>query len=366
MINISFYNLYFRALCIVVLTLNGIVMPHGFSSHTMIAMPHDEGLMSIDHMANYKQQKKHDVASYDTRTRKFVKNCVKATSVRKSNCFFVISFKQCNASDIACTYAQQFYKVSDRTWIAAHKIEQGDVLLCRDNTFCQVASVMLINEPLEVYTIEVENTHTFLVGRQGLVTHNTVIPMITMAGLSIPLSTGCGGTIGAPLGPVGICAGIVIGGAIGYIINSCVSKKTSGNSLAFDVNKIKSCSTHNNPDKQHKGNKQDPKKPRNTDRFANMYEVFEKAAIGKTLKECSESTSCAYKDGAKIFKVIKDIAEYGIKKGDWFYLDKMHGDHIEVFKKFGSPMRTILNMDGTQNFNKLKQAGARTIKQWIK
>lgn len=97
-----------------------------------------------------------------------------------------------------------------------------------------------------------------------------------------------------------------------------------------------------------------------------MYEVFKRAAIGKKLKDAVEGTRFSYKRVSKIFKVIKDIAEYGIKKGDWLYLDKTHGDHIEVFKRCGKIMRTILNMDGTQNMKKLAQAGARTIEPWIK
>ena len=79
----------------------------------------------------------------------------------------------------------------------------------------------------------------------------------------------------------------------------------------------------------------------------------------------NKGTRFSYKHTSKIFRVIKDVAEFGIKKGDWLYLDKMHGDHIEVFKKCGESIRTVLNMDDTQNLDKLRQAGKRTIEQWI-
>lgn len=110
---------------------------------------------------------------------------------------------------------------------------------------------------------------------------------------------------------------------------------------------------------------EDPKKRRNDDEFHNMYEVFKRAPIGEKLKSVCEPTRFHFK-GAKIFKVIKDVKEYGIKAGDWLYLDTLHGDHIEVFRKCGTIMRTVLNMDGTQNLIKLANAGVRSIEQCIR
>jgi hypothetical protein len=86
--------------------------------------------------------------------------------------------------------------------------------------------------------------------------------------------------------------------------------------------------------------------------------LFSRSTIqghGKKLKDAVESTRFSCK-GSKIWRVIKDITEYGIKKGDWLYLDTLHGDHIEVFKKCGKIMRTVLNMDGTKNVAKLQSA----------
>lgn len=105
---------------------------------------------------------------------------------------------------------------------------------------------------------------------------------------------------------------------------------------------------------------EDPKNPRNNDKYENMYEVFARAPMGKKLKEVVEATSRNYK-GIKIFRAIRDVEEFGIKEGDWLYLDKMHKDHIEVFCHKGKPLRTVLNMDGTQNLVKIKQAGVRDI-----
>ncbi len=128
-------------------------------------------------------------------------------------------------------------------------------------------------------------------------------------------------------------------------------------SLKKAQDKLSNLNNNNGPNK--------PNKPRNDDDFPNMYEVFKKAAIGKILKDAVEGTRFAYKGVSKIFRAAKDIVELGIQKGDWLYLDKMHGDHIEVFKKCGKAVRTILNMDGTINTTKLAAAAGRRIIEWI-
>ncbi len=100
---------------------------------------------------------------------------------------------------------------------------------------------------------------------------------------------------------------------------------------------------------------------------ANMHEVFDKHPVGKLLKESSEKTKHAVK-GAPVYRANKKIPELGIKKGDYFYLDKFHGDHIEVFNSTGTRAQTVLNLDGSENIKKLNAAikEARDIEEWIK
>jgi hypothetical protein len=47
-------------------------------------------------------------------------------------------------------------------------------------------------------------------------------------------------------------------------------------------------------------------------------------------------------------------------KGDYFYLDKTHMDHLEVFDKAGKS-KTVLNLNGTVNAAKADAASGRTI-----
>ena len=111
-----------------------------------------------------------------------------------------------------------------------------------------------------------------------------------------------------------------------------------------------------------------PEDPRNKTKYENMEQVFERAPVGKVLEKSVEPTKFSYNNCSKIYRVIRNIKELGLKKGDWLYLDKMHGDHIEVFKRCGKVVRTILNMDGTHNVKKYKQAleECRRITKWIK
>ncbi|OWY34222.1 hypothetical protein CEJ45_12550 [Herbaspirillum aquaticum] len=44
-----------------------------------------------------------------------------------------------------------------------------------------------------------------------------------------------------------------------------------------------------------------------------------------------------------------------IEKGDKLYLDGLHKDHLEVFDSTGK-LRTVLNLDGTVNGDKLAVA----------
>lgn len=47
-------------------------------------------------------------------------------------------------------------------------------------------------------------------------------------------------------------------------------------------------------------------------------------------------------------------------RGDHYYLDGLHKDHIEVFDENGN-FKTVLNLDGTVNDKKSKAASKRKI-----
>jgi hypothetical protein len=81
---------------------------------------------------------------------------------------------------------------------------------------------------------------------------------------------------------------------------------------------------------------------------------FFKSGLGATLKSVSQKTSRQF-DGQSIYKVNKKTDNPYLRKGDQYYLDGKHKDHLEVFDKNGNA-RAVLNLDGSLNEVKTARA----------
>ena len=90
-------------------------------------------------------------------------------------------------------------------------------------------------------------------------------------------------------------------------------------------------------------------------------DAFYGLPFGSLLKNVSARTGKNIK-GAQIFKVTKK--GQNLKKGDHYYLDTLHGDHLEVFDKNGKFLK-VLNLDGTENAAKTAAAVGRSIKKHL-
>ncbi|MCM3158291.1 hypothetical protein M3585_12695 [Bacillus subtilis] len=82
--------------------------------------------------------------------------------------------------------------------------------------------------------------------------------------------------------------------------------------------------------------------------------------FGKTIKNNVTKTKNQFQ-GQSIYEVNKKLDNPYLKKGDRFYLDNLHKDHLEVFDKRGN-LRVVLNLDGTLNEVKTKNAIGRKLK----
>jgi hypothetical protein len=89
---------------------------------------------------------------------------------------------------------------------------------------------------------------------------------------------------------------------------------------------------------------------------AKTSDVFNLNDFGKGLGQISQKTNFQFQ-GQSVYKLTgkMKIGDLTLKKGDRFYLDAMHKDHIEVFTSNGK-LRTVLNLDGTKNSSKLRAA----------
>ncbi|MDU0328931.1 polymorphic toxin-type HINT domain-containing protein, partial [Paenibacillus sp. 3LSP] len=85
----------------------------------------------------------------------------------------------------------------------------------------------------------------------------------------------------------------------------------------------------------------------------NMSEFF-KLDFGASIKSQSQKTSTIVK-GATVYKVNGKTGNDYLKKGDQFYLDTLHHDHIEVFDSRGK-VKAVLNLDGSFNAKKTEAA----------
>ena len=91
----------------------------------------------------------------------------------------------------------------------------------------------------------------------------------------------------------------------------------------------------------------------------NMSSFFSDFDFGKRIQSKSFGTKLKY-DGQKIYKVTTKDAGSALKKGDYYYLDGMHKDHIEVYDSNGLS-KFVLNLDGTKNIQKTIEAEGRRI-----
>ncbi|MFN1150345.1 hemolysin BL-binding protein, partial [Serratia liquefaciens] len=101
-----------------------------------------------------------------------------------------------------------------------------------------------------------------------------------------------------------------------------------------------------------KANKQ-PHEP-NKGAVGNMGEFFRQPGFGSQVKDLSKKTSKQYQ-GQSVYKADKPIGDF-IKRGDQFYLDAKHKDHIEVFDSTGTKVKAVLNLDGSYNKKKTEVA----------
>jgi len=81
--------------------------------------------------------------------------------------------------------------------------------------------------------------------------------------------------------------------------------------------------------------------------------------LGEVLDPASARTGKTYQ-GQQIYKVTSKVSIDGVnlKPGDYYYLDGMHKDHIEVFSK-NDTSKGVFNLDGTLNESKTAKAATR-------
>ncbi len=211
-----------------------LINAHGFATHTLVKS-NSEYWWVIEQVVRLSKKEKQYVLSYDVSSEYWTNQQVQSGAHSTTNCYVKIGVPH---NFITCTPTQEFYLAQKEEWVAAYQLQAGDVLLADKNNQVKIKSVEFVQEHLDVYSIQVKDTHTFLVSPHSVITHNMVIPAVA-AGLSIPFSTGCsGGAMGAAFGPIGFIGGLAIGGVIGCAIKFGMNNKVAEYKLNYDVDKI--------------------------------------------------------------------------------------------------------------------------------
>ena len=96
----------------------------------------------------------------------------------------------------------------------------------------------------------------------------------------------------------------------------------------------------------------------NAGAVGNMKEFLTQPGLGTQIKNSAQKSSQIYQ-GQSVYKANSNIGDV-IKKGDQFYLDGQHKNHLEVFDSKGK-FKAVLNLDGTINQTKTEAAKGRRI-----
>jgi len=320
---------------------------------------------------------------------------------------------------------QKFLLFDTHEWTCAHYLMSGSRLVRIGSDPCVVVDVCETSEQY-AYEMDVGGPHTFFITRWFLLTHNTDLSLVmttvttdgilaSVAGTSFcatlaAMLTSCGikatvtgGTLSltAPIsGPfvlaacVGACAGYIFYQAYDWFYGllslskvrdviqfaervkpSIIEQVQAGHQEKYHLEEH-----YNTKDKKDKnrekntgqsttgsGGSQEPQEPkkRNTDKVGNIQELFKRDGFGKDLQQNSEPTHGSY-NGSRIHRVIEDMPQYNLRRGDLFYLDTLHYDHLEVFNAKGDRQISVLNLDGSLNSEKFYQASMKPRRAALK
>lgn len=242
------------------------LLGHGLGITTSIRR--DKIRQPIEQLFQNPRREKLWVSSYDFHRNAIVNSRLKSAGESQSNCYFQISFDDNQHNDILCTPSQEFYDVNGRHWILALRLQVGTQLLSAEG-MRTITSIKFLKKPLNVYALEVENTHNFFAGSYAIATHNMAIPWALTAGLGVSFGAGAaaGGTAGGCFGPITFIGGAALGGIIGIAIKTFIDSEQSKYKLHFDIDRIEDLHKTNILYEDKSDDAQAPGKPTENDGF---------------------------------------------------------------------------------------------------
>ena len=191
---------------------------HGFSENTFVRTHTTRGdcfvsISGVCHNLNYSFVAK----SYDTETTSYVLKPIVSVGKSTASCSIKLFFSSSPRDCITCSPTQEFYILATGKWQPAYKLRTHDELFTENGLSIPIVSIEFIEEPITVYSIEVRDTHNFFVSNRAILTHNIILPALTV-GFSIPFGMGTvgGGISGCFFGPITTTCCFAAGAFIGW------------------------------------------------------------------------------------------------------------------------------------------------------
>jgi len=245
----------------------------------------------------------------------------------------------------------------------AGKLVIGDELLTKDMTVKSISYIKCIFKSLKIYLLEVENSHTFFVGKHSVLTHNVALPMALWFGFSTSFGSGAVVAASSFFGPLALTAGVAIG-VLQFAVKAIKKRRSLHNEIVIsDITMAQNCCSIDNGESLKSAGCFGPE-DFNNQTYAHVFPkedlVYEevgciKLEVGLDTSAIRQScvTDNELQDGSPIRKLLEDIPETEMfKKGHLYALDRFHaGDHMEVWDKQGKWLG-VVNLDGTKNIKK--------------
>jgi hypothetical protein len=212
----NFYQIFLHlAVAIALLGINN-TYGHGFGPDTLVRT--QGGWQDIRLISTSPYTEHRWIYTYDPRAT-CVAGRVRAARAGTTNCYVRIGldekFKKDDMGNISCAPTQLFYVPDKNRWVPAYQLKVGDKLLSKCFYEKPITHIKFVKKPLDLYSIEVEEHHTYLVGRHCVLTHNMAFPAVRLL-IEIPFEmAAAGGASGSMFGPPGITFGVVVGGIVG-------------------------------------------------------------------------------------------------------------------------------------------------------
>ena len=199
---------------------------HGFSDNTLVKLS-DGSHATIYSICLYALDHKLSIVSCDIGKLCTINQLVETGKRSKCNCSIRLGFTdQYNqANDITCTPLQEFYVPAISKWLPAYMLTPGDALLTENLTTKTIVYKEFVEKPLKIYMLEVQNTHTFFVGKDSILTHNIFLPVTIGMGFAISFGSFATGTVGSFFGPIGLAMGFAFGGIAGIAFKALYEKR---------------------------------------------------------------------------------------------------------------------------------------------